>query len=143
MKLWVACWRTASTSRSTTSPATLTCQPFSRRRSLARANQDQPSQRIRPKERRSVLLNLPILLQERGSPAEPADPRTKARVSTQDPKTKQKRTRFMGLLSCEGRSSKRQKGDTEKGKSKKGSSKGSTEKGKSKDKHYSKGKGQK
>ena len=38
------------------------------------------------------------------------------------------------------------KGDTEKGKSKKGSSgssKGSTEKGKSKDKRYSKGKGQK
>ena len=41
------------------------------------------------------------------------------------------------------KSQKGKKGDTEKGKSKKGSSKGSTEKGKSKGKHYSKGKGQK
>ena len=56
-------------------------------------------------------------------PAEPADP----------PKCKGK----------EGESQKGKKGDDEKGKSKKGSSKGSTDKGKSKDKRYSKGKGQK
>ena len=55
-------------------------------------------------------------------PAEPADP----------PKGKGK-----------GQSQKGKKGDLEKGKSKKGSSKGSTDKGKSKDKRYSKGKGQK
>ena len=56
-------------------------------------------------------------------PAEPADP----------PKGKGKK----------GESQKGKKGDLEKGKPKKGSSKGSTDKGKSKDKHYSKGKGQK
>ena len=60
----------------------------------ARANQDQPSQRIRPEERGSVLLNLPILLQERGN-ALPSllirlRVRAKARVSTQDPETNQK-----------------------------------------------------
>ena len=97
-----------------------------RLRLLARAVQDQPSQRIRPQAKASDPLSLPILLRakERGKrPAEPADP----------PKGKGKK----------GESQKGKKGDTEKGKTAKGSSKGSTEKGKSKDKHYSKGKGQK
>ena len=61
---------------------------------LARAKQDQPSQRIRPEERGSVLLNLPILLKERGN-ALPSllirlRARAKARASTQDPTTNQK-----------------------------------------------------
>ena len=45
---------------------------------LARAAQDQPSQRIRPQERGNVLLNLPIRLKAR------------ARASTQDPMKNQK-----------------------------------------------------
>ena len=92
---------------------------------LARAAQDQPSQRIRPQARGSVLLNMPTRPKYPG-PAE--EPKGQGRW-------------FYGP--GKGESPKGKKGDTEKGKSKKGSSKGSTEKGKSKGKHYSKGKGRK
>ena len=47
---------------------------------LARAAQDQPSQRIRPQERGNVLLNLPIRLKAKA----------RARASTQDPMKNQK-----------------------------------------------------
>ena len=91
-----------------------------RLRLLARAVQDQPSQRIRPQAKAS---DPPSGKGKGKRPAEPADP----------PKGKGKK----------GESQKGKKGDIEKGKTAKGSSKGSTEKGKSKGKHYSKGKGQK
>ena len=98
---------------------------------LARAAQDQTSQRIRPQARGSVLLNLPTRLKAR------------ARASIRDLMKNQKAKvdGSMGLERANLRKAK--KGDAEKGTSKKGSSKGSTEKGKSKGKHYSKGKGQK
>ena len=91
-------------------------------RLLARAAQDQLSQKNRPLARESVQLNL--WAKERGSDQLNLQIRLKARARM-------------------GESQKGKKGDLEKGKPKKGSSKGSTDKGKSKDKHYSKGKGQK
>ena len=97
-----------------------------RLRLLARAVQDQPSQRnpLSGKGKRPAEPANPPSGKGKGKrPAEPADP----------PKGKGKK----------GESQKGKKGDTEKGKTAKGSSKGSTEKGKSKGKHYSKGKGQK
>ena len=61
---------------------------------LARAVQDQPSQRIRPQARGSVLLNLPILLKARGNALLSLlirlRARAKARASTQHPTTNQK-----------------------------------------------------
>ena len=86
---------------------------------LARATQDQPSQRIRPQARRSVLLNLPTLLR--------AMERRNVQLNLQIRPGKGKKGEFQ----------KGKKDDYEKGKSKKDSSKGSFEKGKSK--HYSKG----
>ena len=82
---------------------------------LARATQDQPSQRIRPQARGSVLLNLPTRL------------KAKARASIRD-RMKNQKAKVDGSMDLERANLlKEKKGDTEKGKSKKGSSKGSTE----------------
>ena len=79
-------------------------------------------------------------------PAEPADPpkgKGKGKGKYPGPDDEPKGQGRWVYYPAKGEAPKGKKGDTEKGKSKKGSSKGSTEKGKSKDKHYSKGKGQK
>ena len=82
---------------------------------LARAAQDQPSQRIRPQERGNVLLNLKGKGKGKGKyPGPDEEPKGQGRWVYRP-----------------------EKGESQKGK------KGSTEKGKSKGKHYSKGKGQK
>ena len=77
-------------------------------------------------------------------PAEPADPpKGKGKGKYPGPDEEPKGQGRWVYYPAKGEAPKGKKGDTEKGKSKKGSSKGFTEKGKSKDKHYSKGKGQK
>ena len=113
----------------------------------ARAVQDQPSQRIRPQARGSVPAEPADPPKGKGKrPAEPADPpkgKGKGKGKYPGPDDEPKGQGRWVYQPEKGEAPKGKKGDTEKGKSKKGSSKGTTEKGKSKGKHYSKGKGQK